>query len=266
MFFDSFDEFDKQFNYWKSKSPDDLNLSTMTVYCKNKVKFHTKNIKDFLPIEKYIRDVRPSTKKKNKEGQFYNQITIDVESEHFSIINNKIFQNGTQHLTGCKSPQHFKSIQSVLFNELKRTYAVLEKTENAWNIVEKEFVDDCEQLSIDKIYDIHICMLNTKFDIGFKINLDKLYSLLQQAPVLQTNNYNVYMERTQHAAVRIKHEARILIFESGKILLIGTTFEKIFHSYIFINKYLIHNYQLIHKVLLTPDILQKVNAEIVRSS
>jgi TATA-box binding protein (TBP) (component of TFIID and TFIIIB) len=237
----------------------------MTVYCKNKVKFNTKHIKELLPTNQFIRDVRPSTKKKNKEGQFYNQITIDVESDQFSMINNKIFQNGTQHLTGCKSPQHFKSIQTVLFHELKRTYGVLEKSEdNIYTIVDKEFVDDCSQLALDKIYDIHICMLNTKFDICFKINLDKLYSLLQQAVELQKNNYNVYMERTQHAAVRIKHEARILIFESGKILLIGTTFKRIFESYIFINKYLIHNYKSIHKVIITPEILQKVNNEIFK--
>jgi len=89
-----------------------------------------------------------------KRKYFYNQVTMHINIG--KIINVKIFNNGGFQMTGITDPSQSDKILSFL-TELLHEKELIESK----NIIDKEIV-----------------LINSDFDIGFKINREKLHRLV----------------------------------------------------------------------------------------
>ena len=91
-------------------------------------------------------------------------------------------------------------------------------------------------------------MINSNFNIGFKVDRDKLYDLIHTKNIAECS-YDPII----HACVNIKYECdkktvSIFVFESGSIIITGANNGKhILDAYNFINKLLCNNYKQIYK-------------------
>jgi TATA-box binding protein (TBP) (component of TFIID and TFIIIB) len=249
--------------------PDDVTISTMTLVCHINAIFNVANIGNYLKLNlnkiisvKYGKtDVtnrtlihkkqRKATKPKNKSiKNFFNQVSIETKSQKGKKINIKLFSNGAIQMTGCKDLKYSLEALNILFTELKQIKAVYD--ENEKKIVEKPFVTDITELNLEKLQKIKVAMINSNFNIGFKIDRDKLFQLLHS-----TGYENSTYDPNIHACVNVKYESgnktvSIFVFESGAIIITGANNSKqIFEAYNFINKLLCENY----KQLVKHDIL-----------
>jgi TATA-box binding protein (TBP) (component of TFIID and TFIIIB) len=244
--------------------PSDIIISTMTIVCKSEAKFCVKNIGYFLELDKNkifsvnysldpksnrtINNIKKKRNIKNKKNKnnFYNQVSIVVFSDEGKKINIKLFSNGSIQMTGCKDIKNSLNALNNLFMELKKTKAVYDPVNN--KIIEKPFVEDINELSIDKITKFKIAMINSNFNIGFKVDRDKLYDLINTKNIAECS-YDPII----HACVNIKYECdnktvSIFVFESGSIIITGANNGKhILDAYNFINKLLCNNYKQIYK-------------------
>ena len=213
-------------------------------------------------------------KKKDTEYSFYNQVTIVVSIDSHQT-NIKLFSNGSIQMTGCIDITNSLNALSELFKEIKvprGTYNVISNS-----IEDIIFVDNFDEISIDKIYDLKIGMINSNFNIGFRIDRDKLYELL-----LKKHNVEVSYEPIIHACVNIKYCKNVInknsvvgkgtgpvsvagkvisifVFESGAIIITGaTTVQHIIDAYNFINKILYGNYKKVNKYdILTNPLIRE---------
>ena len=244
--------------------PKDIIISTMTIICKSDVTFCVKNIGYFLELGKdtifsvnYGSDIRSNRtlnnlkkkrniKNKKEKKNFYNQVSIVVFSEEGKKINIKLFSNGSIQMTGCKDIINSISALKKLFLQLKKVKAVYDPIDN--KIIEKVFVKNDENLEITKIFNFKIAMINSNFNIGFKIDRDKLYDLITLKNIAECS-----FDPIIHACVNIKYECdnktiSIFVFESGSIIITGANNGKhILDAYNFINKLLCNNYKQIYK-------------------
>ena len=240
-----------------NKLPDDLTISTMTVTCSFDTLFNVQNINNYMELKfggilyiKYgdVNNIRSliKVKKKNKKTKkksksFYNQATVITDTENKKRINTKLFKNGSIQMTGCKSLEHCIESLKLLCIELKKVKAVYNKKER--KIVRKPFISNPENMCLDRVNNFKIRMINSNFDVGFLVNRQILFDILNKKSIICT------YEPCIHACVNVKYNYNnkdtisIFVFESGSIIITGAkTQDHIAQGYKFITNILFENY------------------------
>lgn len=306
-------KFKKLFN--QTLIPSDIKISTATITCALSTTFNLEHISKYIDLDKngilkikcgdvYVRELESLTnaiqskkkrkkrkssavvgkKKKTKSSHFYNQATLVVSSSPTSTINIKIFANGSFQLTGCKGVEHCINSMYILFEKLKIKKAVIDNY-NKNKIIIKPFVDNIDDIDIEKLHSFNVSMINSNFWVGFKINRSNLFD------VLINDGIECTYEPLVHASVDIKYKYKkyntententektekqqyknksnisninktdktekkvsIFVFEKGSIIITGAnSCEQIADSYNFIFKKLCENYRKIYKL----DVMQ----------
>jgi len=251
--------------------PDDLKISTMTLTCKIPVNFNAGLIAKHIEISpNFIKKIKfgnhseifrqvTSTEKKKKKNykksnrNFFNQVSLLIKTDYISakkkesVLNIKLFKNGSIQLTGCKSISYVIYILDKIFTMLKKPI----KCEGS-EIVEY-FVTPIFFLNILDIYNLKIDMINSDFIIGFNIDRDKLFKVLNSD---RNSLFDCVYDPSRHASVMIhyihdemhpkkkkKLITTILVFAKGKIIITGArNYMRLVECYKFINQYLIENY------------------------
>ena len=246
--------------------PDDVTISTMTLVCEIDTKFNCANIAKYISLSpngilsvsygksgdtrtnrSIIKKKTSSGKKKKQKKCFYNQVSmyIDVSTKKKKPVNIKLFCDGAIQMTGCKTIDHSIEVLTKVLFELKKTKAIVDA--KTMTIMEKPFVTNPEKLSIKDISNLRIAMINSGFEIEFKIDRSKLHNLLLE------NNYECLFDPAKHACVNIKYEhpdktISVFVFEKGSIIITGAqNCSQIYSAYDFINKYLLKNHHHIKK-------------------
>lgn len=233
--------------------PDGLLLSTMTLNCEFKnsynkrIRFNIENIGLYLDIDniykmEYYSYVRINNKlqedyiAKNKKRKyvkkklikrimdFYNQITLIVVGET-NIINVKLFINGSIQMAGCTSIREAERILKMIIDKLNQDIYIFENGE----MTQKKFINDetITKIDLDNISRFSVSMINTNFNIGFKINRDNLFLLLVENNRTMPD-MTVRYDPTIHAGVILsipctnKKRISIFVFESGAIIITGS--------------------------------------------
>lgn len=271
------------FDIGLDKLPTEITISTMTIVCKINITFNVTDISRYIDLKhdgiitiKHGSDndvqtnrslitkknlaIENDRKKKKKKKSFYNQVTLSIKSDLNKITNIKLFKNGSIQMTGCKSKDGVVEVLEKLFSELRIVKAIYDPEQQ--KIIEKPFISDPEMLKISNLYNVQICMINSNFSIGFNIDRDKLYEILLR------DKLDCSFDPIIHACVNIKYEHRekmisIFVFESGAIIITGAcTCQQINAAYEFINRYLLSNYNYIHKnnMLINLTILRFLNS------
>jgi TATA-box binding protein (TBP) (component of TFIID and TFIIIB) len=261
--------------------PNDLYISTTTLTCNLPAMFNAINIYKYMDLKfdnivtvkfgndgEYIRSLINIKKKKRKivatkKKNFFNQVTIVIQLSKDKFINIKLFKNGALQLTGCKNIDHFVSAINILSENLKIKRAVYDKIKK--KIIYRPYVSNIDKVNIANIFNFRIRMINSNFYVGFKIDREKLYSILKKDDIECTN------DTCSHACVNIKHsicsdrKTSIFVFESGSIIITGAQCrDDILRTYKFINNKLYKNWNDIIKLenlesfLETPEFQQIV--------
>ena len=197
--------------------PEDLKISTITTTFTLETKFNTENIGKYIDLSndrivtvKYGRKdanhtrtlIKPKETKRKKKKKakkiFFNQTSVIIKSKNEKTINVKLFKNGSVQMTGCNNMENCTRALSILFEELKKGKAIVDpKTTN--KIIEKPFVDDINKLGMENINNLKIVMINSNFNVGFRIDRDKLYGIMLKKNIEST------FEPCVHACVNIKY-------------------------------------------------------------
>jgi len=256
--------------------PDDLRISTITITCSFQTNFNVENIGKYMDMTPnkivsvlygdneinhrsiLILKKKPKKKKRVKKS-FYNQVTLKIMSETKNKpVNVKLFRNGSIQMTGCKSIDDCISILRTLCIELKKKKAIIDITKEK-QIELKPFVSSIDEVELNKVNNLKVVMINSNFNIGFKIERSSLYKILLNDGILST------FEPCVHACVNIKYQCEnqdvisIFVFESGAIIITGAKNKThIVQAYNFITKKLYDNYNQIVKNDI-KDILQNIN-------
>jgi TATA-box binding protein (TBP) (component of TFIID and TFIIIB) len=256
-------------NFNLNNLPEDVKISTMTICCFVDTIFNKINIAKYIDLSKNIIlgvkygndkntnrsiiSVKKSSKKKKKNFENAVSIYVNVKKKNNKPVNLKLFTNGSIQMTGCVSINNALDALDKIFIELKKIKAIFVKTKkNKLKIVEKHFVTNYDSLNIQCIKNFKISMINSNFLIDFKINREKLYSLLLE------DKYNATYDLGDYAGINLKFNCitndiekkiTILIFEKGSIIITGAqNCDQINTAYNFINKYLLKNYNKIVKI------------------
>ncbi len=248
--------------------PNDIKISTITITCKVNTTFNNLHIEKYLDLDNEIVTIKSlrvnktslnvkKTRKKKiskfKKNAFYNQVSIGLKKTDINllqkgfkgIINVKLFINGAIQITGCKSYEDFKWALTTLFQKLsviKATYDGIEKI-----IIDKPFCGNIDILKLENIERIKVAMINSNFHIGYSINRENLYGLLNNNKIMCSYDPVI------HACVNIKYthnlkKLSIFVFEKGVIIITGANHcDQIIPAYQFIKAYLDKNYNNLAK-------------------
>lgn len=245
--------------------PEDVSISTMTISCHVDTYFIIENIGKYIELdpkkivcvkcdniggERSLLELRKRKKKCNKDKKrqnFYNQTTVLVKpSPEKNHINIKLFKNGSIQMTGVKSIKDCISAIDILFIELKKIRGILQKDK----IIPINFVTKPNETSIEKIKDFKICMINSGFKIGFKLDREALYDI-----VVQDQSVQCKYDLDNHACVDVKYfykerkKISIFIFEKGSIIITGANHcSHILEAYKYITNVLLTNYKKIKSI------------------
>jgi TATA-box binding protein (TBP) (component of TFIID and TFIIIB) len=258
--------------------PDGVHISTMTVTCNVDTIINVKNISDYIELStegilsvlpddftktRTIIPIKPK-KKKNKKAKtrnFDNQVTLIVKVMNGRKLNIKVFKNGAIQMTGIKTMEEMMDGLTKVSNELVKKKAILVQK----NMCPVPFVEDISKVTVDKIHNYSIRMINSDFAIGFLIDRTKLYNILQE------NNIKCIYEPCTHAGVNIKYNytetdtVSIFVFESGSIIITGAkSRDHIVKSHKFILKLLFENYKNIVKIDTDTFLARKDIKKLVR--
>jgi TATA-box binding protein (TBP) (component of TFIID and TFIIIB) len=254
-----------QQNLNMSKLPSTIKISTITITCHVNVKFNIANISKYLDLSNNIiaikslelirsnmpiKKTRKTKTKKIKKNAFYNQVSISVGKTK-GILNIKLFINGAIQITGCKSYEDFVFGMETLFKNLKNVNKgkFNRDTMQIENICYIDNMPQCENnLSIEKIKNIKIAMINSNYKIKHRIDREKLFSLMINQKI--KCSYDPII----HACVNIKFEknkqkcASIFVFEGGTIIITGAqTIFQILDAHNFIDNYIKTYFSSINK-------------------
>lgn len=177
--------------------PEKLHISTMTFISEIDSNIELKNLYEKLDIDDEIKYIeygknpekgekitkikKPRQKKEKK--YFYNQLTLHIYCE--KIVNTKIFNNGKIQMTGVKSKQQGKKIVEIFLEKIKN-----------FPIEDKELILDNLEPKVNKY---NVALINSDFDIGFKINREILHRLII------SKNYYSSFEPSIYPGVNIKY-------------------------------------------------------------
>lgn len=250
--------------------PDNIYVSTITSTCKIKgLKFNCDNIAKYIDIspngiEQVIKDsghtktnaehniliyrsicLKKDKRTKKKKRSFFNQVSIyiKIKSKEIGNVHVKLFSNGSIQITGCQKTIDIVETLVVITQKMKTIKAIIEEG----ILTEKPFVNDTKLADISGIYDFHISMVNTNFNVPFQLNLAKIHSLLVSQGI------DSRFERISGSCVHIKYDhpvkkITILLFEKGSVVITGVkNGDQILTAYNYINKFLYANYQHIIK-------------------
>ena len=129
-----------------------------------------------------VNKIKNPRKKKEKKF-FYNQLTLHVFKD--KIVNVKIFNNGRFQMTGLKSKEQGIEIVKIILD-----YIVNLPDDN-----KEKVIDNLEPELIDS----KIVLINSDFDIHFKINREALHRI-----IISRGYYSSY-EPTIYPGVNIKY-------------------------------------------------------------
>lgn len=244
-----------------------ISISTMTIVCSTGSKINISNFSKTIVLReseivyiKYgyrnkkiiVRTIVPIKKKKKKkitkESNFYNQLTIKMRCPNHvqnRYVTYKIFLNGSFQITGCKDMDDFYNTASTLIKILKEGKYVKN------NLGEYDYYQYAEDPENIGIYNVRICLINSNFKVGYKIERKKLASILKEKHGRNSKNKEIgYVENkfepsSGHSCVNIKYcyapgkKVSIFVFQTGSIIITGKiTLEKLVEGYHFINKIL----------------------------
>ena len=260
---------DKKIKLDFDRLPKNISISTMTITAKLGGNVNLENFSKYIDLDldtiwsiKYgdkpecNRElVNIKKKKKKSKKKFFNQATLKIKK-----TNVKLFKNGAVQMTGCKNIVDSYKVLDILVKQLKTEIVTTVLDENKeLNIIEKEFVDDIDNI---KISDFKIVMINSNFKVNYSINRQNLYNLLIEQKVQCT------FEPCIHACVNIKFfhpdddkKISIFVFQSGSIIITGANnINHILAAYEYINNILKVNHKnIIQKNL---DLLLKNNSRL----
>jgi len=234
--------------------PQNLSICTISTSGSLNCKLNLENIsnymnlyyKDIISIKynKKIRSLDPKyiEKHKKKNKKFNNQLTLVIiisfnknKKGSYNCINVKLFSNGSFQMTGCKSIYDANIAINKLINRLSHNIAIFNKTYNV--------IEDKPYIKLNDIYlnDIKVCnfkvdMINTNFNVDYKINRQNFYNYLKKYEIRCSYNPAI------HSCVNIKYkfnnkDISILVFQTGSILITGAkTIEEIEPAYNYINQ------------------------------
>lgn len=277
--------------------PAGMGVSTMCASCKlntlvnivNIEKYFQLNSDDILTVKmnkERLRTIiltkkKPKRQRKNEnklihkdttKNYFYNQITVVMRIDSGPCqdlndapkINIKLFKNGSIQMTGCDSIDHTKYSIEKLFEILNKPRYLLNLFEKNISTIKFLKTENDKIITIDDIIQCNVHLINCNFNIGFKINRDKLFDIISNKnseSILEIKkNNNVYInsdlpqkyidstyDPIRHACVNIKlnHPIKIItifVFESGSIIILGKSCKQIRDAYNFINVFLLTNY------------------------
>jgi TATA-box binding protein (TBP) (component of TFIID and TFIIIB) len=248
--------------------PDDLRISTMTITCSFNTLIDTKNVGKYIDLSfggivcvKYktnnnrsdynmltrslikLKKIRKN-KKNKKRKNFFNQATLIVDVKNKRRINVKVFKNGSLQMTGCRSIDDFETALNIVCNELRKKKAVYNKITQ--KIEKRSYLTNYEEMDVNKMINFKVRMINSNFNVGIKIDREKLYELISKSTT------RCIYEPCIHACVNIKYLYKekdiisIFVFESGSIIITGAKIkDHIVEAYKFITKVLFENYDKI---------------------
>lgn len=262
--------------------PDDITISTITIVCKFKTQFNKKNIGKYIDLshddilfskfgsepheQRSLIEIKKKKKKttKKKGKHFSNQVSLKIKlNEERNPLDVKIFENGSIQMTGCKSMDDCYDILNKLCIALQKRKAIIDPETND-KIIMKPFATLINNVKLEKIVELKVSMINSKFDIGFKIDRNALYEYLKQ------NDYYCKLDLDKHASVDIYYNYKnrktisIFVFEKGNIIITGAnTCNHIKEAYNFITEILFENYQ---QIKLTDECSYGEIMEFIRKS
>lgn len=246
---------------------DNLRISTRTAVLTINSLINLQNLYEELEIDDSIKFIQfkenkekgvnsklSKKKRKNKKEakkKFYNQLTLHYFDE--KLVNVKIFNNGKCQMTGLKYEKHgIKIINDII--------KLINKSKNIEKIVD----------NIDLKYDDYkIVLINSDFNIGYKIDRNKLHRHINNIEMYSSYepliypgvNIKYYYNTNNNDGIcncNCKCEGKgdgkgngnciritIAVFESGSILITGKINNQLLKiAYDFINKLLLTNKNL----------------------
>ena len=259
----------------KNILPEDITINTMTIICDTNITFNVSNIAKYIDMNpesiidiKYGRsgdNMTNRTLSKRKRGKkikkkkkvFFNQVSIKImiEEKKERPVNIKLFSNGSMQLTGCKVVKNALDTLEKIFQELKKTKAVVNPL--TMKVEEKPFCNNINLLKLEEIKNIYVAMIVSKFTFPVKINRPNLHKILLR------DSYEVTYNPESHSSVDIKYKCgndkiSIFVFEKGPIVITGAkTCEQILNAYNFINTYLLTNHKEISKRNMGQNDIEK---------
>ena len=271
-------------SYLESKkflSDNKIKISTITLDCKlhtlvyiDKFAKHVVLKENGIVSVKYGYRKNPATnrtivliKKKHSNKNFYNQVTILMKPMNNPIknyINIKVFNNGSIQITGCSDMDDFNNVMTTLVRILKKGEKLKKGDETVKRI---GFVSDPKHIGI---YDIKIRMINSNFQLDYKIDRLKLAFLLKKYHGTRTTDTEIgYVEFKHkpnggHSCVNIKYrynetnKPSIFVFQTGAIIITGAkNLYQIIHAYHYI-KLILKRYMAEVKIVeLNPVLVNK---------
>lgn len=228
-----------------------LRISTLTLISKissniNLLEFYNNvTITDDIKFIEYgTNPTKGESSKKKKKGKrfFYNQITLHVYLD--KLVNVKLFNNGRIQMTGLKSKKQGIDIIHIILLELKKLPAA-----NLSNILDN---------SNPEIVDSYIVLINSDFDLKFKIKREKLQRIIidkgyysSYEPIIYPGvniKYYFNKEKQQNGICNCENlcngkgknglckKVTVAVFNSGKIIITGgQSYEQLNTAYQFIN-------------------------------
>lgn len=259
----------------KDLLPEDVSIDTMTIICNTNIIFNVANIAKYIDLEptaiidiKYGRTkdnmanrtlipCKRSKKKKITKKIFFNQVSIKImiEDKKNRPVNIKLFSNGSMQLTGCKVASNALDTIEKIFDKLKKVKAIVNPI--TMKVEDKPFCNDSKLLILEKITNIYVAMIVSKFTFPVKINRTNLHKILIK------DDYEVSYNPESHSSVDIKYKynkdkTSIFVFEKGPIVITGVkTCAQILHAYKFINTYLLTYHKEISKRNLGQNDIEK---------
>ena len=210
-------------------------------------------------------------------------------------INVKLFINGSIHMTGCKHFDNITKVLKIIFERIIKVKSYYNKDKKQFELIRfantydpkevkekkkiyqeknKKIHQDkfltkiyeelklgvVDKLTLDDVKRFKIGMINTNFNIGFKVNREVLCKKMAEAGI------SVNFESISHASVDSKinipylnKKISIFVFESGSITIAGSkSYDQIRYGFNFINKFILENYYNLYVKQITPQILVQI--------
>jgi len=290
-------------------NPTKLRISTMTVCSFLGETIDTEYLYDCFDAPKDILDTDPNNKniykptlkeliigcksknkpikghfKKNKKGNFYNSVALNVLIDNNKCINVKLFNNGKVQMTGVPNEEQGKRALDLVIELIKSMPDDL--------VTGKKVAFNKKNISMKYFNTV---LINSDYFCGFEIQRENLYQILSEKYDLSIsyepenypgvkleyfwNRHNLNTPTEGHCICKQKcigkglgngdgdcKKITVSTFQSGKIIVTGgRSLEQLNYAYNFINKILKDNYKLLCKnknnTILKND-LNKTNSKV----